>query len=429
MANTLQLSFEDISICLEKIRRSNLNAFISVQADVACAAAVYCDQVSDSGGRLGALHGMPVAIKDLIDVAGIPTTCGSRQHLDRCARSDATVVSRLRAQGAIIIGKTNTHEFAYGSTGDNSYFGAVLNPYDKEKMAGGSSSGSAAAVAEGLCEAAIGTDTSASIRVPAALCGVVGMKPTYGLLPTTGIFELSKSLDHVGPITRDVRTNSLLLEAMADRPGAFSKQIGASIQGLKIGRIGRFYGMHIAGYVRDALDNAFEILQTAGAHVIDIDIPEIEDVYQAQQFILKAEAYATHRENIEAGGFYSDEVLTRLDAGKGILAKDYLRSIGYRHRAVKAFDQALLDVDCVLTPTCGVTAPPLYERKTFVEGQELDTFFLLTRLTAPTNLSGHPSLSVPFGESHGLPIGLQIIGPRWQEETVYQLGHYLEAAG
>jgi len=428
LSSTRGTCLETISCCLDSIDQSTLNAFITVDPVAARIVATYCDLVASRGGSLGVLHGMPIAVKDLIDVAGFATTAGSRQHLGSVAHLDATVIRRLRAQGALILGKTNTHEFAYGSTGDNSHFGAVLNPHDSARISGGSSSGSAAAVAAGLCAAALGTDTSASIRIPAALCGVVGMKPTYGLVPLDGVFELSRTLDHVGPLTRDVRTNALMLEVLAEVPGAYTQGIGRSVQGLRVGRVHRFYGAHISGAVREALARGFDVLKEAGADIVDIDIPEIEDIYNAQQLILKAEAFAQHQKSIGEAKSYSPEVLDRLLTGRDIPAREYIECVRFRSEAVAAFDRALSGLDCILTPTAGIVAPRLHERRTTVEGVELPTFQLLTRLTAPTNFSGHPSMSVPFGRNDGLPIGLQLIGRRMGEATLYQIASRLETA-
>lgn len=415
---------------LAKIESSSLNAFITVFPGQARLEAKALEKQLSAGKPLGPLAGVPIAVKDLVNVAGHRTTMGSEQYLDNIPQADAEVVHLLRQAGAIIIGKANTHQFAYGSTGDRSYFGPVKNPVDPGRISGGSSSGSAAAVAAGLVCGAVGTDTSASIRLPAALCGVVGMKATLGLVSTRGAFPLSKTLDHTGPISSDVRDNALFLEIMAGRePGNYSGKIGLGLQGLTIGVPNRFYGDFLSPAVANSLQEAIKRLEAAGAKVRSIDVDHIQEIYEAQQIVLKAEAYAVHQEALLRDAPYIEEVKNRLLGGKDVLASDYLRSLKFQETACASFDRALEDVDILLTATCGITARPLDERETRINGETRHTPWLLTRLTAPTNLSGHPSLSVPFlRDQEGLPIGLQLIGRMHDEATVYQVGAALEAA-
>lgn len=407
---------------------SNLNSLVYVDTEGALASSRLCDSVSAAGGSLGTLHGMPVAIKDLIDVAGLPTTMGSEQYLGRIATADSTVVNRLRAAGAIIIGKANTHEFAYGSSGDRSYFGPVRNPHNPEHMSGGSSSGSATAVGAGLCIAALGTDTSASIRLPSALCGVVGMKPTFDLLPRDGVFPLSNTLDHVGPITASVTENARVLEVLTGSNKDYSHQIGKSVAGMAIGVPNDFYGEYLSHDVRRALNSAKVALRNAGARVVSCEIRDIWSIYEAQQLVLKAEAFATHQAALNADRPYSDEVRARLLTGADLLASDYLVALARRGNSIRAFDEALSEVDVLLTPTCGTTAPRIGERSTLIDGVAHPTFWLLIRLTAPTNFTGHPSLSVPWGDANGLPIGVQLIGRHHDEALLYRMAKVLEEA-
>lgn len=419
--------------CLEAIASSNLNAFISVSPATAMTQAALCDQVADVGGTLGALHGLTLGIKDLIDVAGMRTTMGSEQYKDHMACQDATVVQTLRAAGAIFLGKTNTHEFAYGSTGDRSFFGPVRNPHQPTRVSGGSSSGSAAAVAAGLCQAALGTDTSASVRLPAALCGVVGLKPTYDLLSREGIFTLSQSLDHVGTLTSSVADAARLLEVMTGQAGRYGMGLRRGAAGLRVGIMRRFYGEYLSSEVQDTLQAAQQALVDAGASLHEVDIPEIHDIYNQQQLVLKAEAYANHQAALEAGKAYSDEVQTRLLGGRDIGSTDYLHAKARQGAARAAFDRVLDDVDVLLTATCGIVAPAIDERTTVVDGEPYPTFWLLTRLTAPTNFSGHPGISVPFAppahlRQTNLPVGVQLIGRFHDEATVLQAAQLLEQA-
>ncbi len=416
---------------LDRIAASPLNSFISVDPETVMRQAADADAAFAGGAPAGALHGIPVAVKDLIDVAGMRTTMGSQQYANQAsAERDAQVVARLRAEGAIIVGKTNTHEFAYGLTGDRSYFGAACNPRDPARMTGGSSSGSAAALGAGLCAAALGTDTSASIRLPAALCGVVGLKPTYDLLPRAGAFDLSQTLDHVGPMSATVRDNAVLLDALAGQPAhSYARLAGQSVRGRTVGLATGFYLDYLDAPVRQALEQAQEAFRQAGAQVVPIEIAQVQAIYEAQQLVLKTEAYARHLRALTTNAPYQDEVRARLLTGADVLAVDYLQAMAMRTVARRAFDEALAQVDVLLCPTCGLTAPLRDQRTTALDGQEYSTTWLLTRLTAPTNLSGHPSLSVPFGaDSQGLPISMQLIGRHLDEAVLYQFGQALEDA-
>lgn len=413
---------------LADIESSSLNAYITVFSDRAREEAKTAETKFVSGDKVGILAGIPIAIKDLVDVAGYPTTMGAEEYADHVSSSDAEVVKLLRKAGAIIIGKANTHQFAYGSTGDRSFFGAVKNPLDLSRVSGGSSSGSAAAVAAKLAFGSIGTDTSASIRLPAALCGVVGMKATLGLVSKKGGFPLSDTLDHIGPISQDVCDNALLLEIITEQSiGTYSNKIGNDINTLSIGIPTGFYDEYVSPGVKHSMTKAIQFLEAAGATIKSVEVENIYDIYNAQQLILKAEAYATHEASLKAKAPYIEEIKERLLSGENILASEYLSSLWYQNAAQASFDKALEHVDVLLTPTCGITAPLLDERSTLFNGEYHSTPWLLTRLTAPTNLSGHPSLSVPCGKDEsGMPIGLQIIGKLHDEVTVYQVGYYIE---
>ncbi|MFT0849773.1 amidase [Achromobacter sp. F4_2707] len=414
---------------LAAINASPLNAFITVCAEQAKQEAEAAEQRLSAGEAGGALLGVPVAVKDLVEVAGYRTTMGSEQYLENESSTDAEVVRLLRKEGAIVIGKANTHQFAYGSTGDRSDFGPVKNPADLSRMPGGSSSGSAAAVAAGLAYGAVGTDTSASIRLPAALCGVVGMKASLGLVSKRGVFPLSKTLDYTGPISADVRDNAVFLEVMSGKePGTYTRKLDVGLQGLTIGVPQRFFTEYLSPSVANSLQEAIRAFEAAGCTVKSVEIDHIQQIYEAQQLILKTEAYAVHEAALLKGAPYIAEVKERLLGGKDTLAVDYLRSLDFQQTAIASFDTALEDVDVLLTATCGITARLLDERQTPLNGETHHTPWLLTRLTAPTNFSGHPSLSVPFlRDEEGLPIGLQLIGKMHDEATLYQVGAGLEA--
>ncbi|WP_322998472.1 amidase [Castellaniella sp.] len=416
---------------LDKIQDGrHLNTFISVDPDQVMRDALSADRQLAQSGQTRPLLGIPIAVKDLIDVAGMRTTMGSSQYQDApAATEDAPVVARLRAQGAIIIGKTNTHEFAYGSTGDRSVAGPARNPVDPSHMTGGSSSGSAAALAAGLCLGALGSDTSASIRLPAAFCGVVGLKPSYDLLPCQGAFPLSSTLDHVGPMARCVQDNALLLDCLSPCTSgqSYEQYIGASIHGRTVGLIMGFYHEYLSDDVMKATEHARNLFEQAGARVIPVEIPDIQRIYDAQQTILKAEAFHVHQQALESGLHFQEGVRERLMSGADILAANYLEALAFRPWATEAFNQALDRVDILFSPTCGITAPLLDERSTSLNGRTYSTPWLLTRLTAPTNFSMHPSLSIPLDQDHlGLPIGIQLIGRLRDEAKLYQYGYILE---
>jgi aspartyl-tRNA(Asn)/glutamyl-tRNA(Gln) amidotransferase subunit A len=420
---------EVVSSLLAKIEASAINAYITVMAEDAVQRAVQAERDIMAGKALGPLYGVPIAVKDLVHVAGTRTTMGSQQYADSVSSTDAAVITLLRNAGAIIIGKTNTHEFAYGPTGDRSHFGAARNPHNLNRMTGGSSSGSAAAVAGGLAYGAIGSDTSASIRLPASLCGVVGMKATKGLVSKEGVFPLSETLDHVGPITNSVRDNGLMLAVLSGKDEShYLQHVGKGVRGKVVGLPDRFYCEYLSPDVRQAMDAAAAMLMQAGAIVKTVYLTGIEKIYAAQQLILKVEAYALHEPAISAGASYDDEVRERLLTGKDVKAAEYVQAMGMRGEAENLFARALSEVDLLLTPTSGITAPLLDERVTSLSGEEHPTRWLLTRLTAPTNLSGNPSLSVPFGvDQNEMPIGLQLIGRMHDEAVLYQVAEFLSS--
>jgi aspartyl-tRNA(Asn)/glutamyl-tRNA(Gln) amidotransferase subunit A len=415
---------------LNDIKLSNLNSFISLNHSEALNQAKIADQSFQDNKAVSLLHGVPIAVKDLIDVEGCRSTMGAEQYAEQSyATSDAIIIARLRQAGAVILGKTNTHEFAYGSTGDRSFFGAVKNPINPLHITGGSSSGSSAALCAELCAGSLGTDTSGSIRLPAALCGVVGMKPTFQLLPTEGIFPLSHTLDHAGPLTSSVEDNAVLLAVLAGQPeNKYTQKIGQSPLGLKIGVVKSFYGEYISTTVQTEFNNAIRKLEGFGIKIIEIDIDSIQKIYDKQQIILKSEAFSQHKVAIHNDAPFQAEVKARLLTGQNVMAVDYIEAKAYKKEAVAAFEKAFQSVDVIITPTCGITAPLIDDRMSEVNGQSYPTMWLLTRLTAPTNFTGHPSLSVPIGvDQNGLPVAMQLIGRQHDEQTLYQVGALLES--
>ena len=432
---------EVVETALGSIEKDTTNAFITVVGERALAAAERAEREISTGEYRGPLHGVPVALKDLVFTEGVRTTMGSAFFAEHVPDYGATVAAKLEEAGAILVGKTNTHEFAYGPTGDRSFFGAVRNPHDPERITGGSSSGSAAAVATELCYAAIGSDTGGSIRIPAALCGVVGMKPSFGRVSKYGVFPLAWTLDHVGPMTRTVRDNALVLNAVAgfdplDPHSAdhasedFTRGLEEGVGGGVIGVPQNFYFEHLDSEVEKRTREAMDIYRSLGVEIRPVEIPNMWETLKAQRVILAAEAFAVHEERLDtAPERFGEEARQRLLDGERPKAHRYASARRRGLLATREFDRALAEVDVLLTPTVPISATLLDERDVNIGGYEERVPSALTRLTGPTDLTGHPSLSVPCGTTAaGLPVGLQLIGRRFDEATVYRYGHAYEMA-
>jgi aspartyl-tRNA(Asn)/glutamyl-tRNA(Gln) amidotransferase subunit A len=428
--------------CLDRIEKLNpaLNAFITVTAESALAEARAAETEILRGEWRGPLHGIPVALKDLIDTAGTRTTAASAVFERRVPAEDAEVVRRLRQAGAVILGKNNLHEFAYGGSSLVSFFGDVHNPWDTGHIAGGSSGGSAAAVAAGLCYAAIGTDTAGSIREPAALCGCVGIKPTYGRVPARGVIPLSWSLDHVGPLASTVGDAAVVLQAIAgyDALDVGSAEVAVSdyvsglsdeIKKVRIGvpRIvasGAYFFDDLDDEVRAAVDRALVVIGTLVADVRDVRIDVSSD-----RTVQAAESYAYHVDNVaKTPELYQPETLRRIRSGEKISAGEYIqrrREMDMERRRAHDF---FAEVDLLVTPTMPIPAPAIADLRRDPEALRPAELKLL-RNTRPFNVWGLPAVSVPCGfTASGLPIGLQIAGPQWREDLVLRLAEAYEAA-
>ena len=408
---------ENIIAKLKNILESNTNSFISL--DLVDVSKQLKKQDSNQP-----LNGVTVAIKDLIDVEGQKTTMGSAQYQNNIARSDADVVRRLRTAGAVIFGKTNTHEFAYGSTGDKSFFGPVLNPNNENHITGGSSSGSAAAVAADLCDVAIGTDTAASVRLPAALCGVIGLKPTYNSIKRDGVFSLSPSLDHVGIISKSLdlieKTFNSTKTSIDQKP---QKNLDKK---LTIGLLKGFFEEYICSSVKEKYDETIELLRSNGCEIKEINIKEAFDIYTNSQIVLKYEAYKIHEESLKLNYPFDPEVKGRILRGENITKDEYDIAKKYQENARIIFDTALKDVHVLASLTSGILPPKIFERQTKVNENTVETFFLLTRLTAPINFTGHPAISYPIGKINNLPVGIQYISDFHNEEILFQACNLLQ---
>jgi len=426
--------------CLGRIEKLNpgLNAFITVMAESAVAEARRAEAEILRGEWRGALHGIPVAVKDLIDVAGVRTTAASALYKDRFAAYDAEVVRRLRDAGAVIVGKNNLHEFAYGGSSLVSYFGDVHNPWDVGRIAGGSSGGSAAAVAAGMVYAAIGTDTAGSIREPAALCGCVGLKPTYGRVSSRGLIPLSWSLDHVGPLAATVEDAAVVLQAIAGHDAgdvgsadvAVTDYVSALRDGAKGMRVcvarGYFFD-DLDGEVASAMEHALRGLQSLGAELREVQFSE-NDV-PTDRTVQAAESYAFHAENVaKRPELYQAETLRRIRSGEAITAGEYILRKRELEGARRNIGAVFADVDVLVTPTMPTAAPAIAELRANANALRPAELKLL-RNTRPFNVWGLPAISVPCGFTQsGPPIGMQIAGPHWREDLVLRLAHAYEQA-
>ena len=395
--------------------RSLTNAFIYADAQAARAAARAVDIESSHGVNRGPLHGMPISVKDLIDIAGQLTTAGSNVRKGHLAARDATVVQRLREAGAVIIGKTNLHEFALGTTSEESAFGPVRNPHDPTRSAGGSSGGSAAAVATGMGQASIGTDTGGSIRIPAAACGVVGLKPSLGEVPTDGIVPLCPTFDHVGPIARSVEDAAALWSVMASRP---FPRLDPSAP-LTLGALGGYFTALLDAEVRAVHASAIDRLRASAIAIEPRTVHGTERIVDTYVNISLPEAAHWHAPTLDSrADDYQPPVRERLLKGRAISAVDYLTARDTRDVLHRAVDAALERCDALVLPTLPIVAPKLGAAEvTMDNGQALPVRAAMLRLTQLFNITGHPAISIPIPTS-GLPVGLQLVGRRDRTEQL-----------
>jgi aspartyl-tRNA(Asn)/glutamyl-tRNA(Gln) amidotransferase subunit A len=431
--------------CLARIEKLDpkLNAFITVTAESALAEARRAEAEIQRGNWKGPLHGIPIGLKDLVDTAGVRTTAGSALFKDRVPDRDAEVVRRLKLAGAVLLGKLNLHEFAYGGSSAISHFGPVRNPWDTAYSPGGSSGGSAAAVAAGLCFGAIGTDTGGSIRQPAAYCGIVGLKPTYGRVSAGGVIPLSWSLDHVGPMTRTVKDTALMLQAIAgydpEDPGSLDEApadpmaaFGVPASSLRLGVLHDYFYDGVESDIQTAMRDALAVMaklthsqREAGPLAAEASYESLLEPYTV---VLRAEAYAYHKEYVaKSPQSYQAATLNRINAGAGISTSEYIAARRKLDRIRTAAAQVFQNVDLLIAPATPVSPFPIAELTdaASARGKELQ----MLRNTRPINALGWPAISVPCGfDERGLPIGLQIIGPARGEAQVLRLAHAYEEA-
>jgi aspartyl-tRNA(Asn)/glutamyl-tRNA(Gln) amidotransferase subunit A len=434
---------------LRRIEQHNpqLNAFLTVTAEHALAAARRAEKTLTRrrapGSRNHPLLGIPITFKDNIWTRGIRTTAGSKILRDFVPAEDATVARKLAHAGAILLGKTNLHEFAYGITTNNAHYGAAHNPWALDRIPGGSSGGSAAAIAAGLCAASVGTDTGGSLRIPAAMCGIVGLKPTFGRVSVFGTVPLAPTFDHVGPLARSVADAAILLGLLAGRdpldPSSsahrvedFSAALRKPLRKFRLGRPREYFWEKLDGEVRRATEAAVRDMEKHGATIREISLPHLTESADAAANISLAETRRCH----EAAGYfpahaaeYSEEVRQRIDAGGKVLAVQYLAGLEVQKRVRAEFDAALQDVDAIVAPTIPAPAPPIGAEYIQIDGEQIAVRTAMVGMNRPANFTGHPAISVPCGFTRdGLPVGLQLIGRSFDESTLLRIAFSYERA-
>ena len=415
--------------CLERIREGNdgLRAFITVTADAARAEAARADKEIAAGKYRGALHGIPVSVKDLVDVAGTRTTSGSLVP-PRQPQHDAPVVGMLRRAGAVIVGKTNLHEFAFGTTGDETAYGAIRNPFDRSRSAGGSSSGAAVALIERMCYGSVGTDTGGSIRIPAAACGITGLKPTSGEISADGVVPLSTTLDHVGPMAVSVMDAALLYYAMLDADARVDRVPQPAADPLWLAVPGPYFFDVLDEDVRRLFGEARASLERAGHTIADVAIAHAERIADVYLHIVLPEAAWFHAPLMEKyAGDYSEGVRLRIEMGRYILAEDYLRAMHARGALRRAVDRALEGADALLLPAMAIGAPALGASSVTIDGRAEPVRAIMLKLTQLFNITGHPAIAIPCGlGADGLPRAVQLVGHRGSTERLLQVALAVE---
>ncbi|HEY7294983.1 MAG TPA: amidase [Dehalococcoidia bacterium] len=429
---------------LERITRLNpaINAYVTVTAEQALAAAREAERQILAGEYRGPLHGVPFALKDIYDTAGVRTAAGSKILAERVPDTDATSTALFHMAGAVLLGKLNTHEFAFGVTTNNPHWGATRNPWGLEQIPGGSSGGSGAAVAADLAPIAMGSDTGGSIRIPASLCGTVGLKPTHGRISTAGIFPLSWSLDHAGPLTHTVEDAAIVLNALAGPDPLdtltppvpvqdYRTGLGGGVRGLRLGVPRAGFCEALEPDVARAFDAALDVLRGLGASIEDVTAPTLWATWEPGYNILYSEARHIHKQWLhERPGDYGKDVLTRLSERAELSADDLVAASRHQAAGMREASALLAERAALLLPATRIAAPSINPQQTVVlDGKEVLARSVLTTNTIPFNVTGMPALSLPCGFTQaGLPIGLQIAGRRWDEATVLRIGHAYEQA-
>jgi aspartyl-tRNA(Asn)/glutamyl-tRNA(Gln) amidotransferase subunit A len=408
-----------------------LNAVVAVDLERGLADAERLDELAAAGHRCGPLHGMPVVVKDNIDVAGLPTTNGSASHDGSPAASDADVVRRLRRAGAIVLGKANMDEMALGATGANSRYPKVLNAWAPDRLPGGSSGGSAVAVSAGLAYGALGSDTGGSVRTPAAFNGIVSLRPTTGVLSSEGVLPLSPLFDTVGPMGLNVDTVQQLLVAMTNTlpmdpawrlSGYPRRDGGAPLEGLRIGIFGRYFFEIASDEVVAAVMGGARVLTDLGAHLVDIDVPDVASTQDQMSTIMLRDGYLTYRDLIDDDHTQvHPAVLERVLLGKGVSDADYAEALAAKERWTQNVERGFESIDLFLLPTTPVVAPLIGDNPS-----EVEAVMNVTQFTFPWSFAGVPALSIPCGLSEAMPVGMQLVGPRGSDLSVCQIASLYE---
>ncbi len=427
---------EVTELALERIERHDgaLNSFITVMAETARAEAKAAERAIAAGDHLGPLHGVPVAAKDLYATKGTRTTFGSLLFSDWVPDHDAAAIERLKAAGAVLLGKTNLHELAYGTTSANPHFGPVHNPWKQGHHPGGSSGGSAAAVAAGLAWMALGSDTGASIRQPAACCGIVGIKPTFGRVSKHGCLPLAWSMDHAGPLNRSVRDAALTLNVLAgfdprdpcsvDRPVPdFTGGLGDDLSGKRLAIVRTFFMEEGDPEVMAAVEATLPVLESLGAVIEEVELAHVEDAFKAGTMTIVTEGATYHTHHLrDRPDAFSPQCRADLELGHLYKATDYLHAQRMRRRLMTDVAEIMAPLDALIMPTAPITATP-------IEGNPADHPVYRVRNTIPFNFLGLPAISIPCGfSSEGMPIGLQIVGKAFDEAGILRIAHAYEEA-
>ena len=415
-----------------------LNCFITLLRDSALEQARESEKRYAKGAPAGPLDGIPIAIKDLIYIKGVRCTAGSTILSANIATYDSPVAARLKAAGAVIIGTTNMHEFAAGITGENPHYGPVRNPWDEGRMSGGSSSGSAACVSYGLTPCAIGTDTGGSVRVPAGLCGVVGLKPTYGRVSRLGVVPLATSFDTVGALTSCSWDAAAILGVLAGHDPQDLTTVAADVpdytgcladppKGLKVGVPTKYFHEDVDPGVEGVFTKFLDGLSRAGNTVCEVELDGVEKVNDCWKTIRMAEATAFHGRWLDSTPeAYGEDVRASLEQGRKVLAVDYVNAQNLRPTLMQSFSVSMGNVDAVAVPCAATTAPRLGEKSVDINGKQVDVRTALIRMTLPFNVVGFPSVSVPAGLSRGLPVGVQLVAQPFEEAKLLQLVNSVE---
>ena len=434
---------EVVEACLAQIEKTEptLNSFITLMPEQARSAARRAEEEIGRGNYRGPLHGIPVGLKDLFNTAGVKTTSGTRIYDNYVPDEDCTVATRFGQAGAILLGKLNMHPFAFGPTGENGDYGHMHNPWNPERITGGSSGGSGSAAAAGQCTITMGSDTGGSVRIPAALCGIVGLKPTYGRVSRAGLTPLSWCLDHPGPMVRTVEDAALTMNVIAghdprdhatsDAPVPdYTAALTGDIRGLRIGVVKEYFETEIDSSVAELTQQAIAVLGELGAEIVDVSLPLYEYAQPISNAILSAEATAAHRDVLLSDGdkMYP-QVRERLEEGLFISAAEYLRAQQARQVFCQQVAGLLENVDLLAGPVEPVTAPKILERRIEIGGQALPAVPMLTKYTRVYNITGSPAISVPCGFGpDGLPVGLHLAGRNFDELTVLRAAYAYQQA-